>query len=179
MLVCMWKECSQSCTSPEDLKSHLETHVTPDLRCLWTQCSRFGEKQPNKYALIAHLRKHSGDRPFKCQKCPKSYTRSDALNKHLKSHKQAEKSIEALAGRVRYLRLEAGRAALRLRVASLAAGRASRRLAVVSRKCIEVVRRQLAGAMPHTMPRNSFWEEFLRAPRWDPPGPRPPCKNSP
>eukprot|EP00866_Antonospora_locustae_P000787 jgi/Antlo1/787/1437 len=159
--VCLWKDCAFECGDSEELKKHLETHVSADLKCCWLGCSRFGEVQPNKYALIAHLRKHSGDRPFKCQKCSKSYTRSDALNKHLKSHKIAEKNLDDLVARIHYLDLELRRSNIKLRVAEERRTRAFRRMSVASAKCVEVIRKQLRGTTPQNIPKSSFWDMFL------------------
>lgn len=100
---CSWENCKEKLESSEKLKAHLEKHDFTDLKCYWIGCTRYGEQQPNKYALVAHVKKHSGDRPFKCKECPKSYTRGDALSKHMKYHKQSDKEIESLVNSIYYL----------------------------------------------------------------------------
>lgn len=42
----------------------------------------------SKDELTRHLRKHSGDRPYKCDKCDKKFSRSDHLQLHSKRHSQ-------------------------------------------------------------------------------------------
>jgi uncharacterized Zn-finger protein len=39
-----------------------------------------------KDELTRHLRKHSGDKPYNCFSCGKSFSRSDHLQLHMKRH---------------------------------------------------------------------------------------------
>ena len=41
-----------------------------------------------KDELTRHLRKHSGDKPYKCENCEKTFSRSDHLQLHSKRHNQ-------------------------------------------------------------------------------------------
>ncbi|GAA6021182.1 hypothetical protein JCM11491_001598 [Sporobolomyces phaffii] len=54
--------------------------------CDWVGCPRRGKSQGSKFALVAHLRSHTGEKPFTCPRaeCDKSFTRTDALQKHMR-----------------------------------------------------------------------------------------------
>lgn len=97
---CDWEDCDES--SVEDITAHINKHIELQKEynaCMWIGCKRFREKQSNKYTLQAHVRKHTNEKPYKCTKCTKKYTRSDALNKHLKHHTKLEEEMEELISR--------------------------------------------------------------------------------
>lgn len=87
---CLWDECGQKFPTLRKLVDHLsEWHIgwkKSAYTCQWNGCSRKGINQTSRFALISHLRGHTGERPFDCPvpECDKSFTRSDALAKHLK-----------------------------------------------------------------------------------------------
>jgi hypothetical protein len=87
---CRWAGCGRRFGEPGELASHLVIEHVPKRSetfvCRWTECPRFGSAQPSRFALIAHVRRHTGDRPYVCTGCGRRFARSDALGKHSKTH---------------------------------------------------------------------------------------------
>ncbi|XP_046579568.1 zinc finger protein 808-like [Haliotis rubra] len=53
-------------------------------------CEVCGRRMATAFALKAHLRIHTGERPFQCTQCDKTYLSNDALGHHKRSkHKKA------------------------------------------------------------------------------------------
>lgn len=61
--------------------------------CDWEGC---GWKFARSDELTRHYRKHTGHRPFQCQKCDRAFSRSDHLALHMKRHLwDADKTTKA------------------------------------------------------------------------------------
>ena len=86
---CSWSGCGSELTTVQELVKHIsEKHLdsgNPENLCLWKDCDRYEQPFHNRSSLNAHIRRHTGERPFICKKCQKSFSRSDALSKHVKT----------------------------------------------------------------------------------------------
>lgn len=90
---CHWEDCTQEFATQADLvlhisKDHLEKNSKNGYVCRWNECNR--EQKPFKahYMLVVHMRRHTGEKPHKCnfENCFKSYSRLENLKTHVRSH---------------------------------------------------------------------------------------------
>ncbi|KAK9317932.1 hypothetical protein V1522DRAFT_396351 [Lipomyces starkeyi] len=94
--VCRWEGCYTECGNMDNLVKHIhDEHVgnrRPKYTCEWLECPRRGLSQTSRFALVAHMRSHTGEKPFYCSvpECDRSFTRSDALAKHMRTVHETE-----------------------------------------------------------------------------------------
>ncbi|KAI9699063.1 MAG: hypothetical protein M1836_003252 [Candelina mexicana] len=94
---CLWEGCDAGDLGDMDkLVAHIhDVHVgTRQKRyaCEWMGCPRKAHLHASGYALKAHMRSHTREKPFYCllPECDRSFTRSDALAKHMRTVHETE-----------------------------------------------------------------------------------------
>ncbi|KFG87597.1 putative C2H2 finger domain protein (Gli3) [Metarhizium anisopliae] len=95
--VCDWDGCPAGDQGDMDKlvehihNSHIENRQKK-YTCEWKTCSRKGLPHASGYALKAHMRSHTREKPFYCYlpECDRSFTRSDALAKHMRTVHETE-----------------------------------------------------------------------------------------
>ncbi|CAE7012004.1 hypothetical protein CFE70_002162 [Pyrenophora teres f. teres 0-1] len=95
--VCKWDGCAAGdLQNMDNLVEHLhDDHIGTRQKkysCEWSDCSRKGIPHASGYALRAHMRSHTREKPFYCTlpECDRSFTRSDALAKHMRTVHETE-----------------------------------------------------------------------------------------
>ncbi|OAK98967.1 hypothetical protein IQ06DRAFT_378795 [Phaeosphaeriaceae sp. SRC1lsM3a] len=95
--VCKWEGCEAGDLENMDrLVDHLhDGHIGTRQKkysCEWSDCTRKGIPHASGYALRAHMRSHTREKPFYCTlpECDRSFTRSDALAKHMRTVHETE-----------------------------------------------------------------------------------------
>ncbi|KAL3480250.1 hypothetical protein BJX99DRAFT_221001 [Aspergillus californicus] len=95
--VCRWEGCDfKDLGNMDDLVQHIHNeHVGSRQKkysCEWSDCPRKGQTHASGYALRAHMRSHTREKPFYCAlpECDRSFTRSDALAKHMRTVHETE-----------------------------------------------------------------------------------------
>ncbi|KAF3932272.1 hypothetical protein ABW19_dt0203964 [Dactylella cylindrospora] len=94
--VCRWEGCEKDMGNMDDLVKHIhDEHIgtrRAKYACEWDDCTRKGMAHASGYALKAHMRSHTREKPFYCTlpECDRSFTRSDALAKHMRTVHETE-----------------------------------------------------------------------------------------
>ncbi|KAI9140476.1 hypothetical protein BKA69DRAFT_1080258 [Paraphysoderma sedebokerense] len=113
--LCKWANCNITFSALHELVNHLaDVHIgnrKGHYACEWEGCSRYGVNQSSRFALIAHMRSHTGEKPYDCPipECDKSFSRSDALAKHVKVQ---HRDYSFINGKYEYVGLPPGETAV-------------------------------------------------------------------
>ncbi|KAK4105599.1 hypothetical protein N658DRAFT_417450 [Parathielavia hyrcaniae] len=119
--VCAWEGCrSGDLGNMDRLVEHIHNdHIESRQKkytCEWVGCSRKSMPHASGYALKAHMRSHTREKPFYCYlpECDRAFTRSDALAKHMRTVHETEalrpsdpvpKSMQSATGKSRNLKI--------------------------------------------------------------------------
>ncbi|KAK4507176.1 hypothetical protein PRZ48_000910 [Zasmidium cellare] len=98
--LCLWRDCDfGSAVNNDELVRHVQTtHCATGgpkkskYLCEWGECQKKSSSHPSGYALKAHMRSHTKEKPYYCAlpECDKAFTRSDALAKHMRTVHEPE-----------------------------------------------------------------------------------------
>lgn len=88
--ICPHPGCGKAYSRANRLKVHERNHVsfcfTPQTGQRPFVCDLCNKSFTDKTNLVTHLRIHSGERPFKCEVCEKTFVKQSHLSDHQKCH---------------------------------------------------------------------------------------------
>ena len=90
---CHWQRCEEKFNSKDNLVKHVnQSHVDVSDKpfiCEWVDCHRKRKPFQQLNMIVAHMRHHTGEKPYGCQieGCDKAYSRLENLKTHVRSHK--------------------------------------------------------------------------------------------
>ncbi|KAK0734378.1 hypothetical protein B0T26DRAFT_67820 [Lasiosphaeria miniovina] len=94
---CAWEGCrAGDMRNMDKLVEHIHNdHIEGRQKkytCEWIGCTRKSMPHASGYALKAHMRSHTREKPFYCYlpECDRAFTRSDALAKHMRTVHETE-----------------------------------------------------------------------------------------
>ena len=87
----MCELCGNTFYSSTDLKRHTENVHTSVNKLSCSYCQKV---IPTKHALLMHVRRHTGEKPYKCNHCKKGYTSMGSLTRHKQKKLHVDGKLE-------------------------------------------------------------------------------------
>ena len=87
----LWFPCSQNFATLPELVAHLSAYhfkkeAKATFRCCWENCNRLLKPFKERSKLEAHVRTHTGEKPYVCTFCYKQFARPENMTNHTRTH---------------------------------------------------------------------------------------------